>query len=907
MNERSMDLLRAISAVDESIIEKTAPQEFSEYSDVESVMDKAPKERRIHKIIAAAVTIGSAAACIAVLSVLLPKLGNEKPSPGDPLQTAETTDVTEITTAPYTEITRDVTETTETTVSTITQTDDNDTKEKMRFSAYYDEKTDTYSAWLTYAYSREDSLVIPETYDSPEYGKTVPVVGMDYHLTFDCTATEITFPASMHTFNIYELKQSIWMKEQLKKNEYVVVNGVLLGAAPKDGILRIPDGVTEIAERAFSVDEDSDTVLLKEVYIPASVKTIGYSAFSYQSALTTVHLSEGLETIEMEAFRDCVSLTEMTLPKSLKTVDESVFNETAWAKNCKELYVCGNTALIGGQCSGDIVIPEGVTVIGRLGGNNNITSLVIPSTMKNIPNSAFENYTNLKSVVIKEGVEFIELCAFGGCTSLSSVSIPDSAEKIELNAFYDTPWIQKQKEKNPLVVINGCIVSIEGCKGDIVIPEGVTELVSFEDYDEITSVSIPSSVKKIGQYAFRNCTALKTVSISKGVETIYPCAFSGCINLSDINLPEGLLAIGENAFEACRSLKEIRLPEGLKQIDDHAFSTSEYKDEPDNWKRHLCSSLSSVTIPDSLTYIGKEVFDGTPWMEQKKAENSLVTVNGILLDGSQCKGDVVIPEGVKSIAEGAFQSNQKIVSVTMPDSVKEIGMYAFEGCTALKSLHLSEGLEQIDYYAFDVCTALESVHFPDHAVTIGYGAFDVTKWIEDLRNKKETFIAGGVLFTAKNVSGKYVIPENVHTIYGQAFANNTAITEVVIPSTVKEMLEENHFTGCTALKSVKIEEGMLDLPAHCFTDCPLLEHIELPYSMVAVDPVAFVNCPSVKEIWLSDRIDTDTEEYRHMLEELPDGVVIHRRIGKPGQNTEQQDFDNSGRYYFEDEDECTGG
>lgn len=886
MNERSMDLLRAFSAVDDKIIEKTAPQDFSEFSEDKFTIVKAPKERRIHKIIATVVMIGSAAACIGVMSVLLPKLGNEKPTPGDPMQSA----VTGETTALFTEITRDATDmtetvTTETTVNTYWQTVDDEPKEEMQFQVYYDKESDTYSAVLSYLYSTEDSLVIPEEYYSSEYGKSVPVVGINDYMTFNCTATEIKFPASMHDFNANPLRDTPWMKEQLKKNGYVVVNGVLLGAAPKNGILRIPDGVTKIAALAFDATDGDSTVSLKEVYIPASVKTICQGAFENQKNLTTVHLAEGLETLEYDVFRGCVSLTEMTLPKSLKEVDESAFIDTAWARRCTELYVCGNTALIGGQCSGDIVIPEGVTVFAPLGDNKNITSLVIPSTMKTIPSSAFENYTNLKSVVIKEGVESIELCAFSGCTSLSTVSIPESVKKIELNAFYDTPWIQEQKEKNPLVVINGCIVNAEGCKGDIVIPEGVTELVSFEDFDEITSVSIPSTVKKIGYRVFRNCTALKSVSISKGMEAIYPYAFQGCSSLSEIKLPEGLLAIGELAFEGCRNLKEIRLPEGLKQIDRCAFSTDADKEVNDNWKNFLCSSLSSVTIPESLNYIGQAVFEGTPWLEQKKTDNPLVTVNGVLIDGSQCKGNVVIPEGVTSIADGAFQNNENIVSVKMPDSVNEIG-----------------------YIAFENCTTLETVSLPNHDVTIGDGAFDKTKWINDLRNSSETFIAGGVLFAAKGVSGKYVIPENVHRIYGNAFENNTAITEVVIPSTVKEILGDSTFANCTALKSVKIEEGLSYILDNFFANCASLERVELPYSMGFISTYAFTDCPALKEIWHSDVIDRDTPEYWHMCEGMPDGVVIHRITGAPGQNTDQPNMSDNGRYYYEeDEEECTDG
>ena len=265
-----------------------------------------------------------------------------------------------------------------------------------------------------------------------------------------------------------------------------------------------------------------------------------------------------------------------------------------------------------------------VTSIGDKAFENcsSLTSVTIPNSVTSIGNSAFYNCSSLTSVTIPDSVTSIGYWAFGGCSGLTSVTIPNSVTNIGNHAFHD-------------------------CTG-------------------LTSVTIPNSVTSIGYEAFAYCSSLTTVTIGNSVTSIEEGAFSGCSSLTTMTIPNSVTYIGGWVFEGCGITSPVynshvfaympptyygsySIADGIELLSDGAFKN--------------CTDMTSVTIPVSVTNIGRWTFE---------------TCSGLT--------SVMIPNSVTSIGEGAFSGCSGLTSVTLGTSVEVIEEYAFGACTAIETI-----------------------------------------------------------------------------------------------------------------------------------------------------------------------------------------------------------------------------
>lgn len=206
----------------------------------------------------------------------------------------------------------------------------------------------------------------------------------------------------------------------------------------------------------------------------------------------------------------------------------------------------------------------------------------------------------------------------------------------------------------------------------------------FYDNDTLRSVVLPSTLKKLGNYAFASCSKLNSATLPEGLEEIGNYAFNYCDSLSQINLPMTLKKLGNYVFYDC-NLQSVVLPEGLTEMGYSCFAYNE--------------DLTSVTLPSTLKVIPESSF-----------RNCYLS-------------ELTIPEGVEGIEGSAFSNafynyykdNKKSITIKTPSTLKYIYSYAFED-RLIEKVELNEGLETLGYGCFN-STHIEEITIPS---TVNY-------------------------------------------------------------------------------------------------------------------------------------------------------------------------------------------
>lgn len=264
--------------------------------------------------------------------------------------------------------------------------------------------------------------------------------------------------------------------------------------------------------------------------------------------------------------------------------------------------------------------------------------------------------------------------------------------------------------------------------------------------------------------------------------------------------------------------------------------------------------LQEIEIPESVEYIGARAFHQTAWLAQQQHKSPMVLVRDMLIDGSGCVGEVVVPASVRLVCGWAFANGMKIEKIRFLSDKVRVEEYAFRNCIFLRELILPDG---------------SCVHFT--------GITDRTKELPPLA--KQAVLdslncfktnAEGVLTECTGNISVLKVAEGITAIGEGAFQDGNLLTVITLPQTVK-YIGRRAFAGCKWLREVRNAQGVEVIGEQAFSGCGALEHIELSNHFHKIGAKAFENCTSLKEINLPEGIEEIPEKafYRcHSLENI---------------------------------------
>ncbi|MDR1919950.1 MAG: leucine-rich repeat domain-containing protein, partial [Tannerellaceae bacterium] len=470
---------------------------------------------------------------------------------------------------------------------------------------------------------------------------------------------------------------------------------------------------------------------------------------------------------------------------------------------------------------GDVVIPDGVIVIGRYAFSScySLNSVVIPNSVAVINDFAFTDCRNLTSVTIPNSVTTIGRAAFEN-SGLTSISLPSSVSRLGESVFWGCIRLSSiDVEDN-----NTAYASEEG----VLYNKDKTSLIMYPSGKNETTYEIPNSVISIGEGALGNNNSLTSVIIPSSVTSIAEGAFGTIFNLASIQvdpantayaseegvlynkdktflhtypkwkteteftLPNSVLAIGSSVFYNCSALRTINIPASVTTIDRLAFDA--------------CGNLAAIHVDAANTVYASEA-----GVLYNKDKTTLVTYP-LLKEGSA----FTIPGSVTTIGDIAFWGCVYPTSIIIPESVTTIEPGAFENCRNLASITIPQSVSSIGRAAFFACISLDSIQV-DAANTAYASEAGV------LYNKNKTSL---IAYPAGKDDSTFTVPNSVTIIDGYAFVECQGINSVSLSESVKS-ISFNAFTSCRNLASVTIPQSVESIGFNAFGDCDSLKHVDV--------------------------------------------------------------------------------
>lgn len=617
--------------------------------------------------------------------------------------------------------------------------------------------------------------------------------------------------------------------------------------------------ITEIGSRVFYQFTKLYSITFTT---PSYLKKIGERAFyktgqNSSSYTLTLTIPEGIEELGEYCFWNATYGYQINIPSTLRVIPGSAFG--AWNySSFNKFNVDANNPYFT-VYSNYVLCNKDQTKVIAVSAYKCPTSL--PATIDTIGKYALGwlSASNYSSITIPANVKYIEDYAFYGCKR--TISFASGSQLLEIGKYAFGSYAYASSTNIDL--------------------RNATSLTKIGDYafqnctTNVTYIVLPPNLQYLGKNAFDGANGLTNIYIGESTTTGqntcngYYCTVDGALYNADkskliyypakkstatVSLPEGLVTIPAKAFQGNTSIKNVTLPSSIDTIYDYAF----YK----------CTNCTTVVVPDGVKYIGNHVWEQCKALTSMTIPASVTHIGTHALDSCLALTTVVMNNTMTEIPEATFRRCTTLNNVTIAqaESLTSIGKQAFDSCLVFKGFEgkyndtdreftLPSQLTTIKEAAFKDCKVIRTPVFPTTLKTIENKAFYCTStyrnsYFNHLTLPDGVEYIGDYAFMKCNYSfykignstpyGTFVIPNSVTYLGKAAFYYNSYLRKVQIGTGITE-LQDSVFSNC-GLTKVVIPNNVTKLGKYCFAQCSSISSVQLPNQITEIPDYAFYYC-----------------------------------------------------------------
>ena len=234
-------------------------------------------------------------------------------------------------------------------------------------------------------------------------------------------------------------------------------------------------------------------------------------------------------------------------------------------------------------------------------------------------------------------------------------------------------------------------------------------------------------------------------------------------------------------------------------------------------------------------------------MESGKVDQNLQIEGDMLIKYLGADAFVEVPDGIRIVADSAFEYCMEVREVHLPDSVERIGKHAFQG-SGIKKIHLPEGIKTIDIYAFSG-TPLEYMELPENLQKLGHSAFRYCRMLKKAKFPEHLVEIPHDTFNDCGKLREVILPHDTEVIGAHAFSGCAALEQVDLPESVKRM-EEGAFVTCVSLEKVHLPKGLEVVERKVFYRCTNLKELHFPKRVTEFGKGIFSQCSALKRVYI---------------------------------------------------------